>query len=45
MLRTLVMAVDLKKKKRIVKGNRCNPAKNPLTVKLVFSLEYKEGEK
>ena len=39
------MAVDPeKKKKKIVKGNQCNPAKNPLMVKLVFSLEYKEGE-
>ena len=30
------------KKENIVKGHRCNPAKDPSMVKLVFSLEYKD---
>ena len=32
----------LKRKERTVKGDRCNPTKDPLTIKLVFSLEHKE---
>ena len=30
------------KRKRIVKGDRCNPAKDPSTIKSVFSLKHKE---
>ena len=44
MLRAMLMAVGSKKKERTVKGDQCNPAKDPLTIKLVFSLEHK-GEK
>ena len=32
----------LKRKERTIKGDRCNPAKDPLTIKSVFSLEHKE---
>ena len=32
----------LKRKERTVKGDRCNPTKDPLTIKSVFSLEHKE---
>ena len=34
----------LKRKERTVKGDRCNPAKDPPTVKSVFSLEQKDGK-
>ena len=34
----------LKRKERIVKSDQCNLAKDPLMVKLVFSLEHKDGE-
>ena len=36
------MAVGPKKKERIVKGDRCESAKDPPTVKLVFSLGNKD---
>ena len=44
MLRTLVMAVDPEKKERIVNGDLYNSTKDLPTVKLVFSLEHKEGK-
>ena len=34
----------LKRKERTIKGDRCNPIKNPPTVKLVFTLKYKDGK-
>ena len=36
------MAMYPEKKESIVKGNRCDPAKDPPTVKSVFSLGHKE---
>ena len=36
------MAVSSKKKN--VKGDRCNPAKDPPMVKSVLSLEHKDGK-
>ena len=44
MLRVMVMAVGPEKKERTVKGGRYNPAKDPLKVKSVFSLEYNDGK-
>ena len=43
-LRAIVMVVNLEKKERTVKGDRCNLAKDPPTVKSVFSLEHKDGK-
>jgi len=40
----MVMAVGPKKKKGTIKGDRCDPAKDSPTVKLVFSLEHKNGK-
>ena len=42
MFRAMVMVMIPKKKERTVKGDQCNLAKDPLTVKSVFSLEHKE---
>ena len=36
------MAVNLEKKERTVKGDWCDSAKDPPTVKSVFSLGHKE---
>ena len=38
------MMIDLwsERKEKTIKGDWCNPAKNPSMVKLVFSLEYKD---
>ena len=44
MLRTMVMAMNPEKKERTIKGDRCDPTKNPLTVKSVFSLGHKDGK-
>ena len=41
-LRATVMVENPRKKERIVKGDWCDPAKDPPTVKSVFSLEHKE---
>ena len=41
-LRATVIAVNPEKKVRTVKGNRCELAKDPLTVKSIFSLGHKE---
>ena len=35
------MAIGPEKKERTVKGDRCNPAKDPPIVKLVFLLEHR----
>ena len=43
-LRAIAMVVNLEKKERTVKGDRCNLAKDPPTVKSVFSLEHKDGK-
>ena len=37
-----IMVENPRKKERIVKGDWCDPAKDPSTVKSVFSLEHKE---
>jgi len=44
MLLTMVMAVSPEKKERNIKGDRCDPAKDLPTVKLVFSLGHKDGK-
>ena len=44
MLRAMVMVVSSEKKERTIKGDRCDLAKNPLTVKSVFSLGHKDGK-
>ena len=36
------MAVDLGKKERTIKGDRCDPVKDPPTVKPFFSLGHME---
>ena len=43
MLLTMVMAVSPKKKERNIKGDRCDPAKDPL-VKSIFLLGHKDGK-
>ena len=40
----MVMVGGPEKKEISVKGDRCNPAMDPPTVKSVFSLEHKEGK-
>ena len=37
MLRIMMMDVNLEKKERTIKGDRCDPAKNSLMVKSIFS--------
>ena len=44
MLRAMVMAVSFEKKERTIKGDRCDSAKDPPTVKSVFSLGHKDGK-
>ena len=44
MLRAMMMPMSPEKKERTVKGDRCNPAKDLLTIKSVFFLEHKEGK-
>ena len=39
-----LMTIGPKKKERTIKGDRCNPAKDLPTIKLVFSLEHMEGK-
>ena len=41
-LRATIMVVNLKKKERTVKGDQCDLAKDPPTIKPIFSLGYKE---
>ena len=38
----LVMVVNSEKKEKNVKGDQCDPVKDPLIVKLVFSLGHNE---
>ena len=38
----LVMVVNSEKKEKNVKGDQCDPIKDPLIVKSVFSLEHNE---
>ena len=40
MLWAMVMIINPEKKERTVKGDQCNSAKDPSTVKSVFSLEH-----
>ena len=40
----MMMAVNPEKKERTVKGDRCDPAKDPLMIKSVFSLGHKDGK-
>ena len=44
MFQTMMMAVNPEKKKRTIKGDRCDPAKDPPTIESVFSLEHKDGK-
>ena len=44
MLRAMVMAMNPEKKERTIKGDQCDLAKDPLTVKSVFSLGHKDGK-
>ena len=44
MLRNVVMVVNPEKEERSVKGDQCNPAKDPPTVMSVFSLGHKYRE-
>ena len=44
MPRTMVMAMNPKNKERTIKGDWCDPAKDSLMVKSVFSLGHKDGE-
>ena len=38
------MVVGPGKKKGTIKGDRCDPVKDSLAVKSIFSLEYKNGK-
>ena len=38
----MVMAFGPKRKEKNVKGDQCNTAKDPLTIKSVLSLEHKD---
>ena len=42
MLRAMVMAVNPEKKERTIKGDQCDPAKDPPLIKPVFSLGHKD---
>ena len=44
MLRAMVMAVSPEKKEKTIKGDRCDPTKDPPMVKSVFSLGHKDGK-
>ena len=44
MLRAMVMAVNPEMKERTIKGDRCEPAKDPLMIKSVFFLKHKDGK-
>ena len=44
MLPAMVMAISPEKNERTVKGYWCDPTKDPLMVKSVFSLEHKNGK-
>ena len=40
----MVMALGPERKEKTVKGDWCNLAKDSLTIKLIFSLEHKDGK-
>ena len=40
----IVIIVSLEKKERTVKGDQCDSTKDSPTVKLIFSLEHKDGK-
>ena len=40
----MVMALGPERKEKTVKGEWCNLAKDPLTIKLIFSLKHKDGK-
>ena len=40
----MVMVINPEKKERTIKGDQCDLAKDPLTVKSVFSLGHKDGK-
>ena len=42
MLRAMVMVVNPEMKERTIKGDQCEPAKDPLMIKSVFSIGHKE---
>ena len=42
MFQAMVMALGPERKEKTVKGEWCNLAKDPLTIKLIFSLEHKD---
>ena len=44
MFRTMMMAVNPKKKKRTIKCDQCDPVKDLPMVKSIFSLEHKYGK-
>ena len=44
MLRAMVMVVSPKKKEKTIKGDQCDPTKDPPTIKSVFSLGHKDGK-
>ena len=44
MLQIIIMVVNPEKKERIIKGDRCDLAKDPPMVKLVLSLGHKNGK-
>ena len=44
MLWAMMMVAGPENKERTVKGDQCNPTKDPSMVKSVFSLEYKDGK-
>ena len=44
MLRAMVMAMNPEKKERTIKGDQCDLAKDPPTVKSIFSLGHKDGK-
>ena len=44
MFRTMVMAMNPEKKEKTIKGDQCDPTKDPPMVKSVFSLGHKDGK-
>ena len=42
MLWAMVMVVNPEMKERTIKGDRCEPAKDPLMIKSIFSIGHKD---
>ena len=40
----MVMALGLERKEKTMKGDWCNPAKDPPMIKSIFFLEHKDGK-